>query len=502
MAFGSSTTVARLQAVLDADTRGFDSKMRTSQTKTEKFGHIAKAALVGGVAAGFYAVGKAAMIGWEEFNSGQKEAAQTMAVIKSTGGAANVTAEHVQSLGTSLMKLSGIDDELIVNGENLLLTFRGIHNEVGKGNDIFDQATKLTLDLATAMGTDMHSAAIQVGKALNDPIRGYSRLQRIGVDFSDSQIKAIETMDAAGNKMGAQKVILHELALEFGGSAKAAGETFAGQLAIAQERFRNFMGVVVQQGIPYMQRLIKWIGPYAHDALVTTTKVLNTLRDDWRKFNQILDRHQSTVDKVVTVLGFLAGVLKIVARWNIFLYGTLIKVELKVLDVALAVGDKLVGAFRSAAGVAKSVWNWLSRVAGVLKGPFTTALGIALGPILTLVGWLQTLYDIATKVAGALSAVQGSRGTGAPTGRGGSGAGRVNPNRATGGPVFAGRSYTVGERGPETLVMGNASGRIVPNAGATMVYNFNGPVLNGDALLRYIREQDDGFQRRNGRSAF
>jgi len=34
-----------------------------------------------------------------------------------------------------------------------------------------------------------------------------------------------------------------------------------------------------------------------------------------------------------------------------------------------------------------------------------------------------------------------------------------------GGPVMAGMSYTVGEAGPETLVMGPRAGYVIPNAG-------------------------------------
>lgn len=44
--------------------------------------------------------------------------------------------------------------------------------------------------------------------------------------------------------------------------------------------------------------------------------------------------------------------------------------------------------------------------------------------------------------------------------------------RAKGGPVAAGEAYTVGEQGPETLVMGNQGGNIVPNGagGATEIH--------------------------------
>lgn len=41
--------------------------------------------------------------------------------------------------------------------------------------------------------------------------------------------------------------------------------------------------------------------------------------------------------------------------------------------------------------------------------------------------------------------------------------GKKSGKRANGGPVMAGSSYLVGERGPEILTMGNQSGRVTPN---------------------------------------
>ena len=72
----------------------------------------------------------------------QKVSAQTRAVLKSTGKAAKVSAKQVDQLAEALMTKSGVDDEVIKSGENMLLTFTNIRNEVGKGNKIFTQATK------------------------------------------------------------------------------------------------------------------------------------------------------------------------------------------------------------------------------------------------------------------------------------------------------------------------------------------------------------------------
>ena len=138
-----------------------------------------------------------------------------------------------------------------------LLTFKGIRNEVGKGNKIFDQATGIMADMSVALGQDTTTSAMQLGKALNDPIKGMTALRRVGVTFTEAQEKQIKLQES-GDTMGAQKIILRELRDEFGGSAKAAGETFGGQINILRERFNNWAGDMVGKAIPMLKRLFEW----------------------------------------------------------------------------------------------------------------------------------------------------------------------------------------------------------------------------------------------------
>lgn len=257
MAFAAE--VARLRAYLDADTSSFDRKMRSSETTTQRFGRVAKTALIGGAAAGLYAFGKAAKIGWDEYTQGAKVGAQTNAVIKSTGGVANVSATQVHNLASALMLKSGVDDEAIASGENVLLTFTKVHNEAGRGNDIFNQATAAALDLSVALGTDLQSANIQLGKALNGSSTGLSALARSGVSFSDKQRELIGHLFDTNRTLDAQKIILQEVQKEFGGSAKAAGETLPGKLAILRERFNNFAGDMVERVIPVVSDFADFI---------------------------------------------------------------------------------------------------------------------------------------------------------------------------------------------------------------------------------------------------
>jgi len=157
---------------------------------------------------------------------------QTEAVLRSTGGAAGVTAEQVYALASALQKVTNFGDETIVAAEDMLLTFTNIKK------DVFPQVTALALDMATAMGTDATSAAQSLGKALNSPIQGMNLLRRSGVVFTEEQKKTIETLVQTGQVAEAQAILIEKLSAKYGGSAKAAADPFI--------QLKEVMGDVVQ----------------------------------------------------------------------------------------------------------------------------------------------------------------------------------------------------------------------------------------------------------------
>ena len=55
-----------------------------------------------------------------EAQEAEKAAKQTEAVIKSTGGTANVTADEIGNLAEAISKKTGVDDEQIQSGENMM----------------------------------------------------------------------------------------------------------------------------------------------------------------------------------------------------------------------------------------------------------------------------------------------------------------------------------------------------------------------------------------------
>src|SRR6185295_11293634 len=177
---------------------------------------------------------------------------QTNDAVKSTGGAAGLSAQQITDLATSLGQVTFFSRDTVQSGENLLLTFTGI------GKDVFPQATKTMLDMSKAMGQDVKSSAIQLGKALNAPATGLTALTRVGVTFTAQQKAMIKEMVAAGNTAGAQKIMLAELQREFGGSADAT-KTFAGRWQILTDRFNDFKEQIGMVVMPALAAITGWI---------------------------------------------------------------------------------------------------------------------------------------------------------------------------------------------------------------------------------------------------
>jgi hypothetical protein len=149
-------------------------------------------------------------------------------VLRSTGWAAGYTKKELMDLSTSLQKVTTYGDETINVGNAMLLTFTNI------GKKVLPLASEMMLNLSTVMDTDLKSSAIQLGKALNDPVIGANALRRVGVRLTDQQTDQIKKYQELGDIESAQMVILNELETEFGGVARAMSETDSGAIKQAQ----------------------------------------------------------------------------------------------------------------------------------------------------------------------------------------------------------------------------------------------------------------------------
>jgi hypothetical protein len=197
-----------------------------------------------GAAAAFGAVTAAVKFSITAAMESEKTTAQLNAALESTGYAAGLNAGQLEMMAAAMSDLTAVDDDLIKGGEALLLTFTNI------GANVFPGAMNAALDMSAALGQDLNSSVLQLGKALNDPIKGITALSRVGVSFTQDQKDMIETLVETGDTIGAQKLILAELNKEFGGSAAAAADTYAGKLQKLQNSLENLGEAIGSSMLP------------------------------------------------------------------------------------------------------------------------------------------------------------------------------------------------------------------------------------------------------------
>lgn len=329
--------VASAYVSLMPSAKGFGSKLDSQIS-----GDISKSGKKAGIGFGkLFAAGAALGLGAKAFSflgdslaeatDAQVIGARTENVIKKMGGAANVTAKQVGNLAGAISKKTGIDDEAIQAGQNMLLTFGKVRNETGKGNDVFDQTSRLMVDMSAAMGTDAKSAALQLGKALNDPTEGVSKLTRSGVSFTDQQKEQIKTLQESGNMLGAQKVILGEVKKQFGGAAEAMA-TPADKAKVAFGNLQEQIGTAV---LPIVEKLSNYFTTKVAPAISTFVTQMQNGKGAGGEFRDALTSAKDAVvqvaDAVKSVVGFLnqhrtavmsvtAAVLAGVAAYKAFMF--------------------------------------------------------------------------------------------------------------------------------------------------------------------------------------
>lgn len=161
--------------------------------------------------------------------------AQLEAGLKSTKGIAGVTSKEIVALAQSLQQVTTFGDDAIVSMASILATFTNIRGTV------FKDTIPAILDLSARLGTDLTASAIQVGKALNDPVKGLAALGKAGIQFTADQKKLVEGFIKLGDVQSAQRLILDELTTQMGGSARAKANTFAGAIDQLKNAFGDLL---------------------------------------------------------------------------------------------------------------------------------------------------------------------------------------------------------------------------------------------------------------------
>lgn len=441
----------------------------TNSLKANKEGLMAIGAAAGVAFAGIAAFANDSIKAAQEH---ENAVAQLNAVIKSTGGAAGITAQAAIDLSEKMQNLTTFDNDAVLATENLLMTFTAI------GKDTMPQATETVLNMATALGEDTKSAAIQLGKALQDPILGMTALRKVGVNFSADQIAVVKNLIDTGQKAQAQQLILKELNNEFGGSAAAAADTYAGK----QKQLANQIGDV-QKTIG--QALLPVIGQLVSALVPIVTKI-----GEW------IQAHPELTKWIVILGGLLTGLIAMLSA---------IALILPVIIAGFAIltgpiGLVILGVAALIAATVLLVAKW-----GAIKSFFAelwaSVVKVFDDSIKSIIAFFQPLIDVVQKVSSAIGSVANGIGSAASAvGHGITSAVSSIIPHASGGSVSPGQTYLVGENGPE-LFQSGASGFITPNGSfgggqGAITLNITGTFMSEDAAMQMTNMVVDVLKRR------
>ena len=321
-------------------------------------------------------------------------------------------------LATSLKNVTGATESQIKTTEAYILKTTlatGVtDNELRPSLDRLVRSTKdvqkaqelqtLALNIAAGTGKSLQS----VSEALSKTYDGnFSALKRLGIPLDESIIKS-KDFDAA------QKA----LSETFAGQSSIQAETFAGKM----ERLKAAFGEAKEQ-----------VGSYILSGLTPLVTGI---------VNQVIPAIQSFINSI----GGEKGIKK---AFTDFIDGVKL-VFIPIFEGLRYTFNIVKNAVDDNKESFKALFDFIKVLSPYLGGAFKLAIqgiGIALSTVINLVASLidgfRLLISVGSKIGGAIGNIFGG-------------------GRATGGPVSAGTTYLVGEKGPE-LFTPSRSGNIIPN---------------------------------------
>lgn len=276
-------------------------------------------------------------------------------VFNSMGETTGVAAKRAADYASALSMQIGVEDEAIMAAQAKLATFSQVSNGVARMEGVFDRATQAAFDLASAGFGEAGSNAVQLGKALQDPIKGITALARSGVSFTAEEKKKIKTLVESGKMLDAQKIILKAVETQVGGNARATAtssqkmkiawgevsETVGKALLPAVNKISDWLASVVPKIQEFVENngwLVKAIGA-AGVALLAFGVALKVASGVMAFFNAVM-----LANPIVLIIAAIAAAAAlIIAYWT----------EIK--DFFVNLWEKIKQAFRAA-------WEWIKNL--------------------------------------------------------------------------------------------------------------------------------------------
>jgi hypothetical protein len=145
-------------------------------------------------------------------------------------------------------RMTGVDGEAIGATQTKLMTFKELAKTADIAGGAFDRATMAAIDMAAEGFGSAESNAVQLGKALNDPIKGINSLSKSGIGFTQQEKAKIKTLVESNKMLEAQEIILKAVETQVKGAA-AASATSSGKIKASFAQIKDAFAEPLSRGI-------------------------------------------------------------------------------------------------------------------------------------------------------------------------------------------------------------------------------------------------------------
>jgi phage-related minor tail protein len=151
-----------------------------------------------------------------------------------------------------------------------LLTFKELAVSADEAGGAFDRATQAAIDMGAAGFGDAATNAVQLGKALNDPIKGVTALAKSGVTFTEQEKDKIKTLVESNKLLEAQDMVLKAIEMQVGGTALATAND-SDKMKVAFSQLSETIGLTL---LPLMQKFTAIMLKVSQFAAENTTVIV------------------------------------------------------------------------------------------------------------------------------------------------------------------------------------------------------------------------------------
>ena len=410
----------KLLANISDFVKGMDAATKKSQDFAKKVDRAGKAA-----GRAFVGIAGGAILAAKGLEEAEIASAKLNNVLTSMGFEDSV--KRVDAYAESLQNLTAVDADVIKATQTKLATFANLTKTVDTAGGAFDRATVAALDLAAAGFGSAETNAVQLGKALEDPIKGITALARSGVTFTEQEKDKIKVLVESGELLEAQNMVLGAIEKQVGGTAAASASSFD-KIKLALDGVADAIGTgilpLIEMLTPKLQAFSAWAAE--------NSKLLST---------------------VVLVVGALTGALYALSL--VIKAVTIVQTVFNAVMLLNPIGLVVLAVAALAAGFVlayKKIEPFKDLVDGIFQGIKNIGSAIA-----------------ASKFATVLSGLIGRL-----------------PGMAAGGSVMAGQAVRVGEFGSEVFIP-SGSGSIRPDRsnGGGNTFILNG-IVDAESARRTI----------------